>query len=226
MKKNYALLALLFLMFSCIDKPEDIIPENKAEDLTAVVFPENFKFQTEQSVNLEITDTESGAAVYQLSYNYNGAEFNLGKFVKTSSGLSVSITIPSIVDNLKLAKKTRQATNLYQIPIQGGQGLLRINSVSSSISNNCVDELFAVNNNGHFFKIDLTNDSYEKIEMPNLKGGGSIANTLDQENGIMYYNVGKTLYIYDIATGEYTTKYTSNPYNGSYPRLAYKDGFF
>ncbi len=96
MKKNYALLALLFLMFSCIDKPEDIIPENKAEDLTAVVFPENFKFQTEQSVNLEITDTESGAAVYQLSYNYNGAEFNLGKFVKTSSGLSVSITIPSI----------------------------------------------------------------------------------------------------------------------------------
>ncbi len=89
-----------------------------------------------------------------------------------------------------------------------------------------MDELFAVNNNGHFFKIDLTNDSYEKIEMPNLKGGGSIANTLDQENGIMYYNVGKTLYIYDIATGEYTTKYTSNPYNGSYPRLAYKDGFF
>lgn len=226
MKKNYDLLTLLIFVFSCIEKPEDIIPENQTENITSVVFPQDFKFQTEQLIDIEITDAERGTAVYELSYSYQDVDFNLGKFVKTGSGLDASITIPSVVEKLKLKKKTSKATDLYELLIQGTAARLTINSVSSSIENNCVDELFAVNNNGHFFTIDLRGNSYDKTDMPNLEGGGSIANALDLANSIMYYNVGKTLYAYNLIWGDFSIKHTSNPYNSSYPRLAYRDGFF
>ena len=155
------------------------------------------------------------------------ASFSLGKFVKTSSGLNASITLPSVIENIKFKKKTSKETNLYDLPIQAGRISLTLNSISSSVANDgCIDELFAVNDNGYFFKIDLMNGNYDKTNMPDLQGGGSVANTLDQENGIMYYNVNRTLYKYDIASGSFSAQFTTNPYNGSYPRLAYKDGFF
>ena len=208
-------------------KTEDLTPQQQEEDITSIVFPDSFKFQTEQSVDVEIIDTESGAAVYELIYVFEGSEFSLGRFVKTSSGLNASITLPSVIENIKFKKKTSKETNLYDLPIQAGRISLTLNSISSSVANDgCVDELFAVNDNGYFFKIDLMNGNYDKTNMPDLQGGGSVANTLDQENGIMYYNVNRTLYKYDIASGSFSAQFTSNPYNGSYPRLAYKDGFF
>ena len=90
----------------------------------------------------------------------------------------------------------------------------------------CIDHLYAVNNNGDFFTIDVSNSDFTPTSLGQLQGGGSIANALDQENGIMYYNVNKNLYAYDIASGTYTIKHTNNPFNGNYPRLEYKDGYF
>ncbi len=227
MKKNYVLLALLFFVFSCIDRPEDFTPEEEVTDLTTITFPDSFKFQTERSVQLSVTDLASRAAVYSLSYEFGGYEFNLGKFVKNSGGLNTTLTIPAAVQSIKLEKKTSQGTQDYDVSIVGGVGRLSLNDVTTAANvAGCTDELFAVNNNGHFFKIDLMDGNFDKTDMPNLQGGGSIANTLDQENGIMYYNVAQTLYAYDVNTGNYSTVYNANPYNGSYPRLALKDGFF
>ena len=49
---------------------------------------------------------------------------------------------------------------------------------------------------------------------------------LDQENGIVYVNVGKTLYKYIIDEERFEVAFTSNPFNGSYPRFEFKDDVF
>ena len=86
--------------------------------------------------------------------------------------------------------------------------------------------LCAVNAQRGFYVIDNSSGNFEETVLPNLAGGGSIACALDQENGYVYYNVNRTMYRYDVNSGNFETVFTSNPFNGQYPRLEYKDGLF
>ena len=227
MKKHFALIISL-LAVSCIEPPE-FEESNESLSLENIAF-ENFNFETSSHVNLNITDVNNGIAKYRISYLENGETFNLGSYFKSGSGLQTHILLPSSVQELLIIKTDANGSQSYTVKVSGNTSNLLIEDNAGSAANNveegCVDHLYAVNNNGDFFTIDVSNSSFSPTELGKLQGGGSIANALDQANSIMYYNVGKTLYAYDITSGSYSVKHTSNPFNGSYPRLEYKDGYF
>jgi LruC domain-containing protein len=233
MKKYFFLLPLI-LAFSCIEKP-DFLREDAAENITEMVFPENFDYSTSHSVNLSIVDGNAKPAIYEISYELNREKFSLGSFVKQNLGLSTNLILPTAVDKITLIKKDGLSTKEYEGNVAGNRITLDLNQKSSGgigsqnsarISEGCVDHLYAVNNDGDFFTLDVTNSDFNQTSLPNLQGGGSIACALDQTNSILYYNVNKVMYAYDIEAGKFSTVFTSNPFNGSYPRLEFYKGFF
>jgi len=225
MKKLFPLIILL-LVASCIEEPqfEDTTNETSLEDISF----EGFNFETGGQVKLAITDYTQGTAKYKVSYMSDGEVNTIGSFFKKGSGLSTNLFLPTSVEELLLIKSDAKGAESYIIKVSGNSANLTINETSAgSVANEgCIDHLYAVNNNGDFFTIDGSISDFTPTSLGQLQGGGSIANALDQENGIMYYNVNKNLYAYDIASGTYTIKHTNNPFNGNYPRLEYKDGYF
>lgn len=217
-----------FLVIGCIEKP-DFSPEQEIQEeiaLSNIPFPETFDFETSKEITLSIDDEKQGSAVYRVSYQLDGLTYEIGSFIQQANGLNASFTIPSAVPDLQITKQTGTASTNYNVDVLGNQANLEVSPYQSeSVSEGCYDHLYAVNTNSHFFKIDVSNQQYGETTLPNLPGG-SIANALDQVNGIVYINVGKTLYSYDISAQSFSVKHTGNPFNGNYPRLEYKDGFF
>lgn len=227
--KKLLCLVLSLVFVSCVKEPDFNQLEKDIEPINTTSF-QPFDFETSRKININIKDFNSGMAKYKLSYALDGETYSMGAYIKQTNGIEVSNVLPAAVDEILVTKSDLFSSQNYVISISGNSANLTINqSIASSaadINNDCYDHLFAVNNDGDFFTIDVSNNSFSNTVLSNLQGGGSIANALDQANGIMYYNVGKTLYAYDIASETFTIKHTSNPFNGSYPRLEYKDGFF
>ena len=228
--KRLFFLPLLVLIASCIKEPielsEDLQPTDP--DIAQTAFPA-FNFDSAKTIELEINDPNPDPAKYKLYYQLNGTERLLGAVIRQGEMTSAPLTLPVAYEQLMLKKTTVDNETLFELNNTGNTERFDIpleESLSSTSEGGCIDHLYAVNNNGHFFTIDVTNDDYEPTFLSNLQGGGSIANALDQENGILYYNVGKTLYAYDIDAESFSVKHSSNPFNGNYPRLEYKDGFF
>jgi LruC domain-containing protein len=233
LKKYYLLLPLIFA-FSCIEKP-DFLGEVASEKITAIVFPENFDYSTSHTVTLSIADGNTKSAIYEIGYELNGENFSLGAYVKQIMGLSTSLILPTAVDKITLVKKDGLSANVHEGKVVGNRITIDLNQKgsggigsqnSSRISEGCVDHLYAVNGDADFFTIDVTTADLNLTILPNLVGGGSIACALDQENSILYYNVGKVMYAYDIQANTFSQAFNSNPFNGNYPRLEFYKGFF
>lgn len=233
MKKYYLLLPLL-LAFSCIEKP-DFLTDPQVEEITSVIFPENFDFSTSHTVDLIIDDSNQKSAIYEISYELNGETFSMGSYIKQDLGLSTSLTLPTAVVNISLIKKDGVSSKMYEGNILGDRVTIDLNQKntgantsnnSSRISDGCVDHLYAVNGNADFFTINVSNNAFDQTLLPDLIGGGSIACALDQKNSILYYNVGKVMYAYDIEANTFSEAFNSNPFNGNYPRLEFYEGFF
>lgn len=229
MKKLIALVLSLSLV-ACIEEPKFVNDANESQSLTDYSF-DTFDFETAKQVEISINDIGTDPAKYELFYEFDGEMLSIGSYIKQNNGLAVNHTLPSSVNELYVYKTTINGTQQYTMPVNGNNTALSIKdyATGSSANNNnesCIDHLYAVNNNGDFFSIDVSNSNFAPTALGQLQGGGSIANALDQANGIMYYNVSKNLYAYDIASGTYTTKHTNNPFNGNYPRLEYHDGYF
>ncbi|KYG79712.1 hypothetical protein AWW67_10330 [Roseivirga seohaensis] len=227
--KKLLYLAIIVTLSSCIEEPSFEEAIENTESLSDYSF-QNFDFETSKKVNLSIQDYNTTPAKYELYYLYNGERQMLGAYIKQTNGLNVSQWLPSSVEDMHVLKSDAGGTEDYLLNIEGSSANLTIDvSISSAAANSnegCFDHLYAVNSNGDFFTIDVSGEAFNPTDLSQLEGGGSIANALDQENGIMYYNVNKTLYAYDITNGTFSIKHNSNPFNGSYPRLEYKDGFF
>lgn len=229
MKTFSPILIILILLFSC-KKKEDVFvsspsgtPGNTSvESFQSMDVEAGFNFRTSENITLTISDPS--IAFYEIYYvsdeNYKVASYNS----LTNSG-EINLVVPTYITELKLIRKSNGSTSNHTVFVNG-------NSADFAVNNNrvrksgCTDVLYAVNNQGGFYSIDNTTGNYDITNLPNLTGGGSIACALDQDNGYVYYNVHRTMYRYDVNTGNFETVFTSNPFNGSYPRLEYKDGYF
>ncbi|WP_109832867.1 LruC domain-containing protein [Reichenbachiella versicolor] len=233
---SFTLIFLIPLMItSCIDKLDQVTPE-KLEDeysldsLTSIKFPEGYDFATTRNVKFNISE-DCSRCIYRIYYDEFGSYIYMGSYADGD----ISLTLPSSSSTLLIEKddglsrvsKEVNVQSVSMISFSNNNGRA-INGITSSTQDDgaCIDYLHAVNNNGDNFTIDLTNDEYSDLVLPNLQGGGSIANAIDQENGLMYYNIGTTMYAYDISSSTFSVLHQGNPFNGSYPRLEYKDGFF
>lgn len=227
------LMALLFV--SCIEKPELDLPEEEIIE-GELVFANEFDFKTSQNVQVNISDPGLTTQVkYSVSYTFQNQLHKVLSYGKTSSDIEQSIVVPTAVSELSVEKHTTDGIELKTVSIQAGSANVQFeenfsgrasgNNLTSE-SESCQDRLYAVNNQRGFYSIDLTSDQYFPTALPDLEGGGSIANALDQANGLVYYNVGTSLYQYDIYTENFSIAHTGNPFNGNYPRLTFKDGYF
>jgi len=227
MKKVVFLILALTLLFGCIDKP-DFVTEKEEEEslaLSDVTFLAGFNFETSRKVDIDIRDTKRESSTYTISYELDGQTFVVGTYSQQEDGLQTQLILPSAVSDIQVTKRTETTNISENIQIDGSSISIESSAFESSVVGGCTDHLYAVNGNADFFSIDLMTGNYELTNLPQLPGG-SIANALDQDNNIVYINIGKNLYAYDISTESFNIKHTSNPFNGSYPRLEYKDGFF
>ncbi len=222
MKRLYVFIAALAIT-GCIEKP-DFAPEEETVALEDLNFPANFLFETSSVVEVNITDYSDDNAKYKLNYRMNGEAYEIGSYFKQHEGFSDEITIPSAAEEIEVVKITATAEESYRVPVVGSQANLDVASLAGDGSN-CYDHLYAVNGDKDFFSIDVSNDQFADISLPDLPGG-SIANALDQANNTVYINVNTTLYAYDIAAQTFTVKHQSNPFNKSYPRLEFYEGHF
>jgi len=233
--KKLSVLFLSLLLISCIKEPD--LVEIESVNSMDEVFPVGFDFETSKHISLTIKNISVSAARYGLSYTMDGINYDLGAFIKQPKATQIETTIPTVVNTIVLKKDTGGSSENYKIKINNsevefdisnpGEGLANTSQVSFlNAENDCLDHLYAVNGSRGFFTIDLTGDSFIRTDLADLVGGGSIACALDQINNKLYYNVGKNLYQYDIASQNFSIKYSSNPYNGNYPRFEYYEGFF
>lgn len=232
--KKLIVLILAFTTLACIEEPPAIAPVETKPELNELVF-EAFEFNTAHTVSLDIQDPDSDPAKYQVYYMRNDERVDMGSYIKQERGLSTQLLLPTAVESIHVIKKSTNDAVDYLVNVNGTSARLDIvdNSTDSvfgaenfNAEQGCIDHLYAVNSNRDFFTIDVTNSDFIKTDLPELEGGGSIANALDQANGILYYNVGKNLYAYDISAGTFSIKHTTNPFNGNYPRLEYYQGHF
>lgn len=222
-------LALLTVFCQCstvIDGP--VQPQEKAEqELPEFRFPDEFDFSTKKEITLHLATTDD-AGKYQISYDWLGEAAALGTFNAQKKSKPIQLEVPANVQtiNVQLVNAEGSQTRQFNIASQETIEVSFPNDMGRTDAG-CQDRLYAVENSfGGFWEIDLQQDGYQESQLPNLSGGGSIACALDQENGYMYYNVGRTLYRYDVNQETFETVFNSNPFNGSYPRFEYRDGFF
>lgn len=232
MKSKFSLLLLITLLInSCLEKPEEIIIPSEDLDIS---LPDGFDFSTAKQVTINISDNTQGV-IYELKYDVDDQKQSLGRFNRLGRETSITVTIPNSAKTLEIVQvsATSETAFIYEVSGSAIEADLSTNnarnSVGAAVSTNsdCIDRLYAVeSSNRGFWSIDITNNDYTETTLPTLEGGGSIACALDQSQGLVYYNVQKLLYQYDVVTGVFSVAHEGNPFNGNYPRLTYYEGYF
>ena len=230
MMKPLAIAAILFSLTSCLTEIDELPSETTTEAIKEVeeefAFPPSFEFSTSRTLEVQILGNGLGVVEVYL----NKAEpLLLGKFL--SSNHTQQFTVATIDEEIELKYNDGINTTSEIFPITGSSTIVWDLTEYTGLTNGrtldggCMDRLYAVNGQAGFFEIDVTGDQYNLTELPQLPGG-SIANALDQDNGIVYINVQKTLYAYDVEAQTFTAKFNSNPFNGQYPRFEYRNDTF
>lgn len=221
------ILALPILIFySCVSDLEMPTIDDTKELEENFTFPETFEFSTSKTVDVQIIG--NGLGVVEVFLN-SEERILLGKF--SSQNHKQQFTVATIDEEILLKYEDGVNSDSAFFSIWSNSSITWDLSNYGNIANGrmssegCADRLFAVNSQANFFEIDVTNNEFGLTDLPQLPGG-SIANALDQDNGIVYINIGKDLYAYDVNTQQFEIVFNSNPYNGSYPRFEYRNDTF
>ncbi len=230
MKALYIYITTIIAIITCsclkIDDEQPI--KVKIKNIENIDVPTDFKYQTSKTILLRITDKT--LAKYVVSDDFG----TLGTLFSSNEEVEMEFVVATSTQEISLKRTSFKDGTVTESQVQITQDIATYNHKNANkrlANEGCVDKLYAVNNQGGFYNINnaagVNNTSrYQATSLGSLQGGGSIACALDQENNYVYYNVGRTMYRYNVLTDNFETVFTSNPFNGSYPRLEYKDGLF
>ena len=229
MKTISPILVVLVLLFSCKKKDEIFlsaqvgVPGNTVvESFESLDVQKNFDFRTSENVTLTITDNQK--AFYDI-YFEDGQNFNLGSFYSFSNRGQIDLVVPTYIREFKLKRNFKGTTESFTVDIMGDLADFSFGNFRSKKSG-CSDLLYAVNNDGGFYTIDVGGETYNSSALPNLTGGGSIACAVNKTDRFVYYNTSSGLRYYDIDNGTFhLISSGSNPFGSSatYPRMEYVD---
>jgi LruC domain-containing protein len=209
--------ALIIMLYGCVyDFEEEVVNEEVIS--SPLNFSEEFSFNTSSAISIV---TSNGDGTYVLTYGENN-EYLLGKYVANND--EVILNVPGHLNKIKLTyTKTDGQKRAYDLNVASqhnfGLDLATGQSASSSRSDDCSELLYAVNNQGGFYTLNVESGSYEATNLGGLEGGGSIACAVDKTNGRVYYNIGQALKYYDYNNATHHTAHVGNPFNGNYPRM-------
>ena len=223
----YFMLIGLWLAGCATISDEDVDLAQEEESLTAFSFPERFDFSTKREINLSF-EKSPDPGKYVVSYDWEGISEIVATINAQGANNELQLEIPTGVEELIVSRITGSEYQNIVLSLSGSRTQkVSFPKQAGRLLKGCQDRLYAVENSfGGFWEIDLQQGDYTENQLADLQGGGSIACALDQENGYLYYNVGRTLYRYDISTASFEVVFNSNPFNGSYPRMEYHEGFF
>lgn len=225
MRRILILTAGILIIFSCIKKDDDLF-NNSSTDLSDLQVSDDFEFKTSQEVAIELKDNAGDGKVrYDIYTNEDDINKNFIGAGTTVDGIyKTNVTVSSSSSSIKVIRKLYGTFEEFTIDIENNSVYYDFATSSSKKSKvtsiGCHEKLYAVNSGGGFYTINI-DSNYIETQLPNLQGGGSIACAVDRANRKCYYNVNQTLYYYDIDAATFNTVHTSNPFNGSYPRLEY-----
>lgn len=208
------------LFFGCRRDIDDLIDYSNAK-VTDLKISKDFDFKTERTVTLNLSEPTSEEQAKYYIYTIDGDEESLVATQLTGNGnedVNMDLVIPKYVERLKVVRVGESGTTEEIIEADGptAEG-----TFASSGGSGCIEELYAVNGNGGFYRINAESGNYESETLTSLTGGGSIACAVNRDDGVVYYNTGKTLRYYDYNTETFHVLSTGNPYNGNYPRMEY-----
>ena len=226
MKKPALISIICLILAGCVSTNEDFqeLNESGTESFT---FDEQFDFTTSKALSLNISSV-SEKSKYRISYTEDGQVHTIGTYGNSGQSIKETFMVPTYLEKLTIEEFSVGGIQLEEVEILNVQeASVSFGAAKGRVEEGCVDRLYAVESSfGGFWSIDVTTSDYTETQLPNLEGGGSIACALDQENAILYYNRGNTLYKYDINTETFDVAHQGNPYGKNYPRLAYDDGYF
>lgn len=224
MRNLIVAITTLIILSSCSKTELTSNTFNADQTLKESVFPETFKFSTIQEVNIQLADGND--VVYRVFGKYRNEKDLISSGSVVSGSFSKKMLISSHYEFLILerwAKGKKRINTFYLNGLSTNiQTFSTTNKKSQSVSG---DILYAINNGGDFFSINL--DDYSTTILPSPIEG-SIALAVDTVKNRAYYYRYPNMYAYDIANGTHSlhASYTA-PFNGNYPRMEYNhlDGF-
>ena len=219
----------IILLGGCLEIPEEgQTPGDLSFELgSPFEFAEGFDFRTSENVSIEIEDLNfDEPSVFRVSYVLEGQEQFVGTVNHSEEITSLNVRLPVFINEVTVTRVTASGEQTQQVGFSGDFAQVSFSNASGRTDGGCIDRLYAVENSfGGFWEINISDSNFDETQFPNLEGGGSIACALDQGNDIMYYNINRTLYTFNFGTETFSAVHTGNPFNGNYPRLAFRDGF-
>ncbi len=215
---------LLICLCACTRSELEIDALQEPSEFEMMNIPEGFDYATTQTVEITIQDTASHV-IYSL-YTYEGdtSNFQIATGAPVQGVYRYEATLPSSTQELFLSRNQLGVFSTTILAINQGKANFNYDPskmTSKTDKADCAESLYAVNNQGQFFRIDLEDANYTNHPLPDLEGGGSIACAVDRSNNRVYYNTGTTLRAYSLESGRFEVISNGNPFNGNYPRMEY-----
>ncbi len=221
------LLAISYLMLNSactrdfIEESDDLAPT----DFEEIEVSENFEFSTSQEVQITLSDNETNVRYDIYTLEPDSTNILVASGAPQNGQFQYTLKLPGSVEQLYVQRNATGSFSSAVVNIINKQAdhafTGKSKTKSGVLKDGCFEQLYVVNGQGGFYTINNESGNYEETQLPNLLGGGSIACAVDRANKLCYYNVGQTLYKYDIVAEEFSVVSTSNPFNGNYPRMEY-----
>lgn len=224
MKFSTLSIVLIFLISSCSKKDDTIHAPNMGASINDAAFPNGFGFSTVQKVNIQFSDASN--VIFRVFGQYQNETDLISSGSVVQGYFSKDLEISSHYESLLIERweNGKMSNNVY--PLTGLITIIQsFSKRKTNTTGNCDDILYAINNNGDFFKINLTDYSITTLPNPIQ---GSIALAVDTVKNRVYYHKHPNMYVYDINGGTHSLHASySAPFNGNYPRMEYNhlDGY-
>lgn len=223
--KNLSIALFLTIIISSCSKTESVQFSTKEDlNITKAVFPENFSFSTNQNIKIQLFD--GNEVVYRIFGKYRNEIDLISSGSVFQGSFAKDMEVSSHYESLILERWSNGDRRANTYPLTGmTTSIINFSKKSNKVQSNDGDFLYAINNGGDFFKIDLSD--YSTVTLPNPISG-SIALAVDTIKNRAYYYKFPNMYAYDIASGTHSLHASySAPFNGNYPRMEYNhlDGY-
>ena len=223
---KFSALSLILVLFisSCSKKEEIKDAPNVDVSINDAVFPSDFGFSTVQKVNIQFSD--ASGVMFRVFGQYQNETDLISSGSVFQGSFSKGLEISSHYESLLIERWENGIKNNNVYPLNGlTTNLQTFSKNKAKTQTNCDDILYAINSQGNFFTINLSDYSITTLPNPIR---GSIALAVDTVKNRVYYHKHPKMYAYDINNGTHSlhASYTT-PFNGNYPRMEYNhlDGY-
>lgn len=222
MRKIAALVALITVWSCSVEKDSDTNRMNG--ELGEVKMPSGFDFSTFRNVGLNFQDNED--AVYRIFAHYQDERDLISSGRAQEGSFDRVLELGGHYDRLEVVRYDSRGKTRRYFDLSSGDEQLNLNfqKTGKTAGLEPEDVLYAINNQGDFFTIDMRDGNFTEDHsiVPPIRG--SIANAVDTVNEWVYYYGNRDMHRYDILTNTHTkiADFPGGfPLGGSFPRLEF-----